>query len=860
MGINKSRRSTFRKINGTFAKGNHKIRRSISGLDPLNSRENGKDDTSYDPGEFLSARERRLWDRLSSHRKKHFLREAERALRKHQQKKGIAVSEGSLTGEIRDADPRRKPKDAWHDQEAERKQELLAHQRQKQQHINQMQTASMDQEQQSSDPFFVRERLERRVKQDGILAERAGQETGKNGITKKVRQEAIQTHSGKTIHEGERPYDLSRTITSPSEKTAGTGISGEKEDTGWRSGLSASSGDMGTIDWKALEAGRSTGEGKVFKEAADQAVKEAADSHISLKAAQVTARLFRRAVRQQKSISEQKNKQSKQESLGDFERSARGITFLTAQVVTSVIAVFQTVVTQVASALLAILIPIILCAVLVSFLSSFLSGIVGTMDQTEVQAGTGSNIVAVAIEQIGYQEGPNQDTKYGKFTNTNHMSWCHAFITWCANECGYLDDGIMPKTALCEGGRQWYLSQNEYQPNDKNYVPQPGDIIYFDFHGDGVSHHAGIVEYSENGVVHTIEGNKRNKVMRGKYPVGYAKIMGYGRPAYPEEGYDDYGTSKDYLDKVKEMGDAIVGDKNWIYSNSNVSRTFAGARKGNRRTNCAHAISLTMQEFGSLKRGQTFYTDSSGNIVANNVVKKRIEDYYDIIKVNGVRNAKGVKLQAGDICLWNAHVSVYVGTSGGKKQWYDFSHKSTTNTHGDGGTYVRYDRSGDPGQTLYQILRLKDQDSYGSGKKIKIPSGYGDSYTYMGWSMIQARSTPQYKMRELSGEHYDAHGFAMVNGRNVIACTPTFGKVGDEIDFVLANGKVIHGIMGDEKNMDDPGCNKWGHDGGHTVVEFVVNKDMWYYHLDNTYITKTHPEWKSRVVMAVNTGKNYFHH
>ena len=37
----------------------------------------------------------------------------------------------------------------------------------------------------------------------------------------------------------------------------------------------------------------------------------------------------------------------------------------------------------------------------------------------------------------------------------------------------------------------------------------------------------------------------------------------------------------------------------------------------------------------------------------------------------------------------------------------------------------------------------------------------------------------------------------------MIACTPTFGKIGDEIDFVLANGRVIHGVMGDEKTKKD---------------------------------------------------------
>lgn len=154
------------------------------------------------------------------------------------------------------------------------------------------------------------------------------------------------------------------------------------------------------------------------------------------------------------------------------------------------------------------------------------------------------------------------------------------------------------------------------------------------------------------------------------------------------------------------------------------------------------------------------------------------------------------------------------------------------------------------------ILRVKDQDGYGSGKTINIPSPYGDSFTYMGWSLITATGSNQYKLRVKTGEHYDANGFGKIGDRYVIACTPTFGKIGDEIDFVLANGRVIHGVMGDEKNMSDAGCNKWGHDNGHSVVEFVVNKSMWY-HTGKT-VTKFHPEWeKSRVVKAINLGKNH---
>ena len=77
-------------------------------------------------------------------------------------------------------------------------------------------------------------------------------------------------------------------------------------------------------------------------------------------------------------------------------------------------------------------------------------------------------------------------------------------------------------------------------------------------------------------------------------------------------------------------------------------------------------------------------------------------------------------------------------------------------------------------------------------------------------------------------------------------------RVTKDLKFAKANISV----MGDEKNMSDAGCNKWGHDGGHSVVEFVVNKSMWY-HTGKT-VTRFHPEWaKSRVVKAVNLGKNH---
>lgn len=503
--------------------------------------------------------------------------------------------------------------------------------------------------------------------------------------------------------------------------------------------------------------------------------------------------------------------------------------------------------------LLILLIPIIVIVSFLGIIITLLSGFAAAVDNTDYASGSGASIVAVAVQEIGYHEGAGNHTKYGVYTGTDGMSWCHAFVSWCANECGFIESNIIPKTAACETGRQWFIHKQQYQKAG-SYTPQAGDIIYFDKGGVGESHHVGIVEYVENGIVHTIEGNKNNQVMRGHYELTYKGIMGYGTPDYPDEGLTS-STASEILSKAQELGKMMVDEK-WVYSNYDLKGSLAAAEQSAKRTNCAHGVCLVLQEVGLLKKGQIFFGNKSGELSCNGTVRKQIEKGFDIIKTGG-KKSKDLDLKPGDICLFKGHTNIYAGKDeNGKTYWYDFGRDQTKDKK-PGSVFVKSVRKGEINWAVITvILRVKDQDSYGSGKTINIPSPYGDSFTYMGWSLITSTGSNQYKLRVKTGEHYDANGFGKIGDRYVIACTPTFGKIGDEIDFVLANGRVIHGVMGDEKNMSDAGCNKWGHDGGHSVVEFVVNKSMWY-HTGKT-VTRFHPEWaKSRVVKAVNLGKNH---
>lgn len=67
--------------------------------------------------------------------------------------------------------------------------------------------------------------------------------------------------------------------------------------------------------------------------------------------------------------------------------------------------------------------------------------------------GTGSEkIVAVALSQIGNVGGEPYWSWYGF---ESRVDWCACFVSWCANECGYLDTGAIPRFANCSTGIRW---------------------------------------------------------------------------------------------------------------------------------------------------------------------------------------------------------------------------------------------------------------------------------------------------------------------------------------------------------------------------------------------------------------------
>ena len=140
-------------------------------------------------------------------------------------------------------------------------------------------------------------------------------------------------------------------------------------------------------------------------------------------------------------------------------------------------------------------------------------------------------IVKAALSQVGNAGGEPYWSWYGF---NSRVEWCACFVSWCFNECGYLDTGTAPKFAGCVGGVEWFRSREQWA--DNTIEPSPGMIVFFDWNDpngasgpqDGEADHVGIVEKCENGIVYTIEGNSGDACRQNQYPVGYYEILGYG--------------------------------------------------------------------------------------------------------------------------------------------------------------------------------------------------------------------------------------------------------------------------------------------------------------------------------------------
>lgn len=166
-------------------------------------------------------------------------------------------------------------------------------------------------------------------------------------------------------------------------------------------------------------------------------------------------------------------------------------------------------------------------------------------------SGAGQEIVNAARAEYASNHGVKSGEKYWRgycdyygIAYQNIGAWCVCFVYYCADLAGYLgpDACMGDKWHInCRDSWNFFLDQGRAYTSP-DYVPEAGDLIYFG-HDPGPTYqsftHIAIVEYVEDGIVHTIEGNYGQTVSKRQvaYPVGTPTdgvyIEGYAKPDYP---------------------------------------------------------------------------------------------------------------------------------------------------------------------------------------------------------------------------------------------------------------------------------------------------------------------------------------
>ena len=142
-----------------------------------------------------------------------------------------------------------------------------------------------------------------------------------------------------------------------------------------------------------------------------------------------------------------------------------------------------------------------------------------------------TDIVKIAQSQIG-----NSWQKYCSWWGLSYrFDWCACFVSWCAEQVGCLGN-IIPKSTSCTQQSNGFKAQGVW--HGRNYTPQAGDIVYYDWtpnNADTTPDHVGIVEKVAGNQVIVIEGNQNDKCQRRTFNVGWYLVYGYASPKYPDD-------------------------------------------------------------------------------------------------------------------------------------------------------------------------------------------------------------------------------------------------------------------------------------------------------------------------------------
>lgn len=215
-----------------------------------------------------------------------------------------------------------------------------------------------------------------------------------------------------------------------------------------------------------------------------------------------------------------------------------------------------------------------------------------------------NSVVSIAEDEIGYT-GTSTYSKYGDWYGYQG-SWCTTFVFWCFNEAGH-DNGVkllgksIPNGGNCNSMISWFSNKDRYYKRTSGYTPKAGDLVFFDWSGNGSSQHVGIVTGTSGSTVYTVEGNCSGKVKSRTYTSSGSKpynnisaIMGYGVPNYSSSGSSGGQapeTTKKRNTTTKTHSNDQTTKKN-TQQNSTGNTTKEATTKSTTKTTTTEAIEL----------------------------------------------------------------------------------------------------------------------------------------------------------------------------------------------------------------------------------------------------------------------------
>lgn len=289
-----------------------------------------------------------------------------------------------------------------------------------------------------------------------------------------------------------------------------------------------------------------------------------------------------------------------------------------------------------------------------------------------------NKIVSVATAEVGYA-GTSTYSKYGEWFGYQG-GWCTTFVLWCYNQtdCSLgtsLYGNAIPSGGNCNSMISWYESKGRYHKRGDGYTPKAGDLVFFDWSGNGSSQHVGIVDYISGSTVYTVEGNCSGQVKAREYTASGSKpynnisaIMGYASPEFSR--VSDGSSNKTTVKKTTAQKTTSEKSETKKQITTATKKTTVTTTEKTTEIIKAEKLSLAYESY-ELKIGDTVQLDYSIEPKNSRAVVEYFCDEEGIIdvKANGDITAVGTGNATVVVCANNdiySQCSVTVGNAVGE--------------------------------------------------------------------------------------------------------------------------------------------------------------------------------------------------